>query len=101
MPKVMYAHPVHQKMIHGLLNPTNGLPPIYGVEVRFNDAMAKYVSKWVFPEDRFWQYEPSDEKWCRQLGIGGEVETAEPLIYIMDVPSPKDWLNRAMGTFSG
>ena len=28
--------------------------------------------QWIFPADRFVEYEPSDEVWCRPLGIGKE-----------------------------
>lgn len=31
------------------------------------------VSRWVFPQKRFVEYEPSDERWCRYFGIGHEV----------------------------
>lgn len=27
---------------------------------------------WVFPSDRFVEYESTDESWCRKLGIGSE-----------------------------
>lgn len=33
--------------------------------------------RWRFPEERFVSYEPSDEPWCRYLGIGEEVEEVE------------------------
>ena len=29
---------------------------------------------WKFPDDPFVKYEPSDEPWCRRLGIGYELE---------------------------
>lgn len=28
---------------------------------------------WEFPKDRFVEYEPKDEGWCRRLGFGREV----------------------------
>jgi hypothetical protein len=28
---------------------------------------------WEFPKERFFEYEPKDESWCRLLGIGKEV----------------------------
>jgi hypothetical protein len=85
--KIMYSHPCHEKMIRGLLNPTNGLPPIYGIKVVFDENIPKFAKKWVFPKEQFWEYEPSDEKWCRQLGIGHEIETTEPVIWMVDEPS--------------
>lgn len=36
---------------------------------------------WQFPDDKFVTYEPSDEEWCRPLGIGREVR-AEKLLSI-------------------
>lgn len=32
---------------------------------------------WVFPKNRFVQYGPSDERWCRFFGIGREEEVVE------------------------
>lgn len=32
---------------------------------------------WQFPVERFVTYEPSDELWCRPLGIGCEIEVTE------------------------
>ena len=35
---------------------------------------------WQFPSDPFVTYEPSDEAWCRPLGIGKEVEITEVML---------------------
>lgn len=40
------------------------------------------VSKWVFPQDRFIEYEPKDERWCRFFRIRHEVMV--PGCYQMD-----------------
>lgn len=37
------------------------------------------VRRWVFPVERFVQYGPEDERWCRYFGIGHEV--TEPGAY--------------------
>uniref|UniRef100_A0A6M3IMC2 Uncharacterized protein n=1 Tax=viral metagenome TaxID=1070528 RepID=A0A6M3IMC2_9ZZZZ len=34
---------------------------------------------WEFPPNRFIIYEESDEKWCRPLGIGQEIEVKETM----------------------
>jgi hypothetical protein len=31
-----------------------------------------YSTKWVFPKERFVEYEPKDESWCRYFGFGRE-----------------------------
>lgn len=36
---------------------------------------------WEFPKDRFIEYEPKDEGWCRRLGFGREV--IAPKAYIL------------------
>lgn len=36
---------------------------------------------WKFPVDRFCIYEPSDEAWCRPLGIGEEIEVEESMTF--------------------
>jgi hypothetical protein len=85
--KKIYCHSCHRHLF-----PPDGAKgidamPFIGIEIRFSEVMPKWVKKWVFPKERFWEYEPSDEKWCRQLGIGHEEETSEPLILIVDEPS--------------
>lgn len=45
--------------------------------------------EWQFPKERFVEYEPSDETWCRYFGIGKEVEITEtvtiPQAYVRSV----------------
>jgi hypothetical protein len=43
---------------------------LYGLKVVLDDTMTETV--WVFPQDRFVEYEPKDEWWCRRYGIGHE-----------------------------
>lgn len=38
-------------------------------------------TKWEFPKERFVTYEPSDERWCRPLGIGREITIQETINY--------------------
>ena len=35
--------------------------------------------KWDFPRERFVEYEPQDELWCRPLGIGREVDAMDTI----------------------
>lgn len=44
---------------------------LHGLKVVTDDSMTETV--WVFPQDRFVEYEPKDEWWCRKYGIGHEV----------------------------
>lgn len=48
----------------GLMESLNGL------RVRLDASMVERV--WVFPVERFVEYEPKDEGWCRRLGFGHE-----------------------------
>jgi hypothetical protein len=43
---------------------------LYGTPVRVSEHVVEKV--WVFPKDRFVEYEPSDEWWCRKYGFGHE-----------------------------
>jgi hypothetical protein len=41
---------------------------LYGLEIVVNKlAMA---SEWIFPQHRFFEWEPKDEPFCRKYGIG-------------------------------
>jgi hypothetical protein len=48
---------------------------LYGTPIHVSEHVVEKV--WVFPKDRFVEYEPSDEWWCRKYGFGHE-ETAPP-----------------------
>jgi hypothetical protein len=43
---------------------------LYGLKVVNDYSMVDKV--WVFPQDRFVEYEPKDEWWCRKYGFGHE-----------------------------
>lgn len=43
---------------------------MYGLKVVTDEEMVDTV--WVFPKDRFVEYEPKDEWWCRKYGLGHE-----------------------------
>lgn len=53
---------------------------MFGLEIVI-DSFA-IVRRWVYPNERFWSYEPSPEteKWCRFFGFGHEV--TEPGAYL-------------------
>lgn len=55
--------------------------PLDGAQIDFIDVVPKFTTKWEFPKERFVEYEPSDEAWCRYFRLGCVVETEEPLIY--------------------
>lgn len=40
--------------------------------------------KWVFPKEKFVEYEAEDEQWCRYFGIGKE-EWVESVVKFNDV----------------
>jgi hypothetical protein len=43
---------------------------LYGLNVVTDQNMVEKV--WVFPQDKFVEYEPKDEWWCRKYGFGHE-----------------------------
>lgn len=59
-----------------------------GVPIVYDSAIPKYALRWQFPNERFIEYEKSDERWCRYFRIGRDVETNVPLFYVMNMP---DW----------
>lgn len=61
---------------------------LLGLPVLVADSVMEYSSrptdKWVFPEDPFWTYEPSDEVWARALGFGRPAtEPDQPTILLL------------------
>jgi hypothetical protein len=54
---------------------------LYGTPIHVSEHVVEKV--WVFPKDRFVEYEPSDEWWCRKYGFGHE-ET-RPAVYRVGV----------------
>jgi hypothetical protein len=46
---------------------------ISGEEIKINNNLSPTINEglgWIFPEEPFIIYEPSDEDWCRYCGIG-------------------------------
>lgn len=58
------------------------------IEVRASDRVPEFATRWEFPQERYWRYEKSDEPWCRYFGIGREVVTDEPALYLIQDPTP-------------
>lgn len=56
--------------------------------VQFSRSVPKFATRWQFPADPHWIWEPEDEQWCRFFSIGKEVETDRPAIFV--VPDPFD-----------
>lgn len=53
----------------------------------FKPTFQRKTVRWVFPEDRFVTYEPSDESRCRFFGIGCEIEVVETISFPEGDPS--------------
>lgn len=103
-PKVCWCHPdTFEWLKREFATPASaekvasmGLPPLDGIEVRVSPIVPRFASKWEFPREPFFEYEESDEDWCRFFGFGGEVETDEPLLLMMRKPDPAEFI----GTFA-
>lgn len=57
------------------------------IQVRFDDCIPEREIEYVWepPEDRFVEYEKSDEEWMRPLGMGTiRSEDVGPFFYIVD-----------------
>lgn len=80
------CHPDHKQLLARMFGEAyqfDKLAMFNGIEFRFNRDIPKYEKKWVFPVEKFWEYEPSDEAWCRKLGIGHEED---------DLKKPVMWM---------
>lgn len=68
---------------------------LYGEQVVFDRHMQERRThqKWHPPLDRFVEYGPEDESWCRFFGMGS-LETIDdgPAFYIFHVPDPFSFL---------
>lgn len=65
---------------------------LYGFQVVTDPNMVDRV--WVFPKERFVEYEPKDEGWCRKLGIGHEEVRPKPEVVRVGrtlVMHPQTW----------
>lgn len=75
------------KALQDLLLPLPALP-------RIEESSLAIVPRWIFPKERFFEYEAKDEKWCRLLGIGHEVREPGAILACYDDPI----LNRQIST---
>lgn len=82
---VIFCHPDNIETIKLIAQKSAGgaafSVPIYG-----NIMCPKYARKWVFPADRFVEYEKKDEAWAIPLGFGHWEETKDPVFYVMHDP---------------
>lgn len=101
------CHPDNLKLLKQLANKTvrplddipfqvGGYFNVYGadlfdIKVITDINCPRFHRKWQFPNHRFITYEPADEIWCRPLGIGKEVDTDEPLFYVIDKSPIYSW----------
>lgn len=53
-------------------------PKLLGIEVYVSELAVN--RSWIFPKERFLEYDKSDEWWCRKYGVGHE-GPAEPAIF--------------------
>lgn len=89
--------------------PSTPFAEFMGLEVRTDENMPRFKEnrRWAFPVEPFWEYEASDEGWCRKAGIGHEVveQTTEPLFVVMHEPTTYqferfDYMANALAGFS-
>lgn len=59
-----------------------------GLHLIVDTNVPKYATKWQFPKERFWSYGKDDEQWCRRLNIGKQVETDDPVFFVVNTPNP-------------
>lgn len=70
---------------------------LLGVPIVPDKNLPRFKVVWQFPRERFFEYEPSDEAWCRYFKIGGPVETDEPVFFMFDFHAlwppitPRQW----------
>jgi hypothetical protein len=48
-----------------------------------NDSLPIYCKKWVFPKEQFWEYDKSNEDWCRYFGFGHEEDDLSSFYYLI------------------
>lgn len=58
-----------------------GLMPMDIMKSEFDLKIFTKRKVWRFPIEKFCTYEPSDEAWCRPLGIGEEIEIEEVTVF--------------------
>jgi len=67
------------------------LDRLLGERIYTSVYVPKHPTVWRFPVERYWIYEPSDEEWCRPLGIGYEAIDLDSLLilHVADMASPR------------
>lgn len=61
-----------------------GGAPLTGLNIKTVQYAPRWFKKWQFPTERYWQYEASDEGWCRYFDVGHEVDdTDRPWIAVI------------------
>lgn len=59
----------------------------FGLEIIANEYLPRFRSEYRPPKDRFFDYDKSDHVWLKYFGMGGYVETKEPLfLQVKDTP---------------
>lgn len=60
-------------------------PTLAGMPIYTSPHVPKHPERWVFPEERFVEYEESDEDWCRYFGFGhSEEDTSKTVVFAVD-----------------
>lgn len=89
---VIHTHPHNMKLLkdhiekHTPKQPQD-TPRMFissAIQIITCEYIDRYAKKWVFPDDPMWEYEKEDETWCRFFGLGREVQTVEPVFYLMN-----------------
>lgn len=52
---------------------------LFGVKIVVDKSA--FEKEWVFPKEKFVEFEKSDEWWCRKYGVGKEI--IKPLCYFV------------------
>lgn len=56
----------------------------FSLDVIKDRYVPEFARKWIFPADRFVEYEKSDEVWAIPIGFGKYVDTKDPVFYVID-----------------
>jgi hypothetical protein len=78
----IFCHPDNLKLLKDICKQDFGQPLMYvtlGIEIKTDSHIPKFKQKWVFPKDRFVEYEEKDKIWAIPLKIGHWEDTDEPL----------------------
>lgn len=53
----------------------------FGIKFQASEYLPRFARRWVPPSGRFWEMEPSDEKWAAKLGYGRYEDDADSRIF--------------------